>query len=333
VGFVIGTAVAKDGKQRPRSHKVFNVGRFTSSKHPTFHITPHHRPPVNESHPFVFISRPYVTGDNTCLFIMATTPQIVADSSDAESGPETAQPRPQARVEISNLAEYDRSDEATRRKFFSQLWELGGALAKLPAADRRLPQCDRLDSVDVDVDKLPNTTDNDASVDPYAIRDGFREKWTREAPPPRCNSMGFLDDTADWVTWDSYSLYTTPDTPGFVARSRRFEDGCVETWKLISSQLLLYRLIAVFGMPPSNDDVHIEGMYKSIWSYTLYWKPGWDQEHGRKVWFDISDCKGTFMLNFCGPEEASRSALDLFAWLVSDNVPHPCDGVLAGNIA
>ena len=270
--------------------------------------------------------------DKTHLSIMAMNRQVAADSSSAESARKTFQHFLQAPdVNISLVPEYDRSDAETQRYLFLELWREFRSLVHLPAADRRLPHFGRLRRLD-QLSDLSDLSDPDGFVDPYDVQDRFLQEWTNEAPDSRNESTHDSDGSPDGVSWGSYDLYTTPGTPGFMAVRDGLPDGGkpVYAHHLISSQLLLYRLLAVFGMPPSIED-EVDG-YKSIWSYMLHWMPG-QNNNGRKSYFLFSDNKGYFTFHFYGSGEASRSALDLLEWLVSDNVPHPYDGVLAGNQA
>ncbi|KAM5347060.1 hypothetical protein ACJ41O_010065 [Fusarium nematophilum] len=260
---------------------------------------------------------------------MAMNPQVAGDPSSAESARKTIQHfLGEREMDISILAEYDKSDAGMRRLLFLELWRETRQLARLPAADRRLPDCSRLRRFD----ELSELSDLDSYVDPYDVRDRFMREWTNEAPDSSNESTDDWDDSPPGDSWGCFDIYTTPGTPGFMAVRGGLPDGGKHLYvhRLISSQLLLYRLITVFGMPPSNED-EIDG-YKSVWSYMLHWMPGQDN-NGGKSYMLFSDYKGSFTFHFCGSEEASRSALDLLEWLVSDTVPHPYDGVLAGNQA
>lgn len=258
---------------------------------------------------------------------MATNSQVAADSSSAESARNMFQKVLKNPYGSSLVPEYNKSDAETRRHLFLQMWQELGPVLHLPAADRRLPHCGRLRNFD----ECSNVSDTDSLVDPYDTQDRFRQEWTTDTPDSSDQFRHYSHDASDMVSWGSFDIYTIPGTPGFVAAHHGRPDGgkVVYTHNLISSQLLLYRLIATFGTAPSNEEV--EG-YKSIWSYTLHWTSG-QEDNSKKGRFVLSDYKGAFTFHFWGPKEASRSALDLLEWLVSDNVPHPYDGVLAGNQA
>ncbi|KAM7183091.1 hypothetical protein V8F33_013807, partial [Rhypophila sp. PSN 637] len=173
------------------------------------------------------------------------------------------------------------------------------------------------------------------------VRDGFLEKWTRnDSEGPSLDLLQSpTDDERD--SWGVFDLFTVPGTPGFVAK-RAFQtpdmvwnEGTrsVKVWNLISSQLMLYRLIAVFGMPQEKEEENIDG-YKAIWSYTLHWRGGQGPDaDGRKSELHIKDYKGSVSFHFFGQQEASEAALELLAWLMGDEVPHTYDGVVAGNQA
>ena len=90
----------------------------------------------------------------------------------------------------------------------------------------------------------------------------------------------------------------------------------------VSSQLLLYRLTATFGMPPpvKFDDC------KSCWHIDLRHKDGCS-----KVVF--RDGKGAASVSFWGTTEASSDAVKLVNFLVGMNCLHPYYGTLAGTAA
>ena len=50
------------------------------------------------------------------------------------------------------------------------------------------------------------------------------------------------------------------------------------------------------------------------------------------MFIDLADerTQGWAESGFQGSDEASEAALELVSWLVSDNIPHSYDGVLAG---
>lgn len=301
------------------SYRAFNAGRVHILKQFSSRITPHHHPPVNKNAP-LHLHQSFILHRQTTNFsIMTMNRQVAADYSSAEFAPE--------------MSKYDKGDVETRRKLFLQLiWKERRHFLKVPAADRRLPQCDRLQCPDDDSD----ISDIDGSVNPYGAAGRFQQQWTNEAPDSHDKSLHH--GAPNVVAWHSYDLYTTPNTPGFMASSGqpRHPDGteCVDTSFLISSQLLLYRLIAVFGMPRSSEVEDLAERYKSIWSYSLRWKPSQDQNNDQpNSSLELFDYKGWWGVHFSGSEEASRSALDLLEWLASDYVPHPYDYVLAGKMA
>ena len=92
---------------------------------------------------------------------------------------------------------------------------------------------------------------------------------------------------------------------------------------LISSSLLLYRLIAIFGVPPQ----HKTDAHKSIWVIPLYWKDD------TKCKVEFRDHKGYCTVGFEGCQESADSATRLVDWLLSNTVPHPYNYTLAGKSA
>ena len=92
---------------------------------------------------------------------------------------------------------------------------------------------------------------------------------------------------------------------------------------LISSQLFLLRILATF------EDLQLQQTdnYKSVWEIHLFWQ---GDECGE---LELYDYKGAPGCKFRGDDGPSHSALKLLEWLVSENVPHPYDGILAGTAA
>lgn len=157
-------------------------------------------------------------------------------------------------METNNQVSVDSSsaDTVTRRRLFYQLWEEFGHLVVPSAADRRLHECGRLRRLE----ELSDISDSEAFVDPYDVQERFREKWTNDDAESHQESTPHSDPSPDWVSWNSYHLYTTAGTPSFVAFRGGAPDGGNElaAGDLVSSQLLLYRLIAVFGMPRPDEE-------------------------------------------------------------------------------
>lgn len=248
---------------------------------------------------------------------------------------------------------FDACNAETQRKLSRELLGEYMRLLQLPAADRMLTTRGRIhlchssdgdESSDSGEDNEAELAEIDIFADPYEVKHYFLDRWINGDPDmnelAHCINTTDFEDTSRDVQWDAYKLYTTPGTRGY---SHNGDGGSIPNgsescspWSLISSQLLLYRLIAVFGPPPLSDKEQIDG-YKSAWAYTLYWIPDLvDNQKGGKVFTSslcFADYKGAFTFHFTGSEEASKTALLLLEWLVSDNVPHTYDGVLVGNRA
>jgi hypothetical protein len=136
----------------------------------------------------------------------------------------------------------------------------------------------------------------------------------------------------------------------------------------ISSQLLLYRLCAVFGMPPAQ----VADEYKVCWEGVLCRRgagnaskesndstTGEDEENDAKVGFGsrveaarrqpraqnftddeddsaylfLGDWEGGATISFSGDMQFSDEAVQLVNFLVSPVCPHTYDGVIAGRVA
>ncbi|KAK2592594.1 hypothetical protein QQS21_009701 [Conoideocrella luteorostrata] len=134
-------------------------------------------------------------------------------------------------------------------------------------------------------DELPDAFHVDIRADAYRVKGIFLSLWINGNFDIYERLQEFIDrrnleskksspgiDT-EYVFWDDGSLYTAKNTPGlqlstlFLGRTPHDAEGFRAT-KRISSQLLFYRLVAVFGMPPSSETKETDD-YKSVWQYTL----------------------------------------------------------------
>ncbi|KAK7427590.1 hypothetical protein QQZ08_005865 [Neonectria magnoliae] len=257
----------------------------------------------------------------------------------------------------SNLLDkYDAFDAETQRNLFHQLWEEYAPFLRLAAADRRLPACNRVDVETLHYDQISVLEFNDSYVDPYEFQNRLAQQWVKAARELNDDGTDHGDDGTDHGddgtdhgvddamsdsnepetshVWNSYQIYTTPGSPSVKVVSQgtfTAPNGSCLFYDMISSQLLLYRLIAMFGTPPKLPEEEANAdRYKSIWEYPLHWAA--DQGRNKStLWFQ--DYKGAASVHFSGSEEASEAAFKLLEWLVSDNVLHTYDGVLAGNQA
>ena len=174
---------------------------------------------------------------------------------------------------------------------------------------------------------------NDAiDENPYRKIEYFQKKWSYKSSDDEGdteNREGLLRDTA-WKRWQASSVYYDPDDSimkvmdmvrGFnFDEHYKFIDNSFYT--RISSQLLLYRLSVMFGMPERRES---DG-YKVCWEITLH-------HSSRKGTLDVYDYKGAASAAFTGSSEASDDALDLLGFITQDDVPHTYDGTLAGTVA
>lgn len=126
---------------------------------------------------------------------------------------------------------------------------------------------------------------------------------------------------------DSMHIQVDPETGKVRAKLERdwhdwkMLDGFDWMWsRQISSQLLYYRLIALFGMLPQSDNID---RYKVIWAVDLVHK---DQVSH----VEICDYKGFHPFSFDGTEEAKEDPIKLLEFLISDRYLHTYDGVVAG---
>ena len=162
----------------------------------------------------------------------------------------------------------------------------------------------------------------------YALRDAFRNQWSYypdEYTQLPENGPQTRDDCPT-VNWHTYSigsdskdsclaLGTTSTNPGLNSFSHSLFDK-------ISSQLLLYRVMTTFDMPPP---IETDG-YKSAWHVDLFHQDGIST-------LALSDNKGAPSTRFSGTSGASVDALGLLNFLTGMNCPHTYDGIVAGTMA
>jgi hypothetical protein len=163
----------------------------------------------------------------------------------------------------------------------------------------------------------------DLQLDPYALQTHFRTRWLvlvdeRDLVVPwgdlRCT--GWSD--SDWSVAES-GEETGLSVAAFPIRPLASNRTTLKS--LISSSLLLYRIIASFGVPPSTDN----GL--TLWSYTLL------SCEDSTCQLRVRDHKGWPEAHFRGGEKASTEALQLLEWLIGENCPHPYDYTPCGGSA
>ena len=134
--------------------------------------------------------------------------------------------------------------------------------------------------------------------------------------------------------WDAMYLYWNLPAGELRLNGRQFEHEEAPGYvygedkgftERISSQLLLYRIVVMFGMIPPQQEGY-EGRYKSCWECMLRHKDGTSR-------FTAFDYKGGATLKFKGSAEGSADAMELLNFLCGDAIPHSYDGILAGTMA
>jgi len=102
----------------------------------------------------------------------------------------------------------------------------------------------------------------------------------------------------------------------------------VDTWhpeesiglrEVISSQLLLYRLASIFGLPPTGERYG----YRGIWNVCL-------DHSDRQSSLRFKDFMGSVSCYFLGTRKAFRDVLKLLEFLTSSRWLHTYDGLAAG---
>jgi hypothetical protein len=176
-------------------------------------------------------------------------------------------------------------------------------------------------SIDLNIYRSSNTGRTREEDD---ISDTFWQKWSYIEEGDGSRQVTHRPA----VRWDSYSLFSDPDSDLLRICSCSEICGCAfGSWKRafyrrISSQLLLYRLTILFGMPPP---VETDG-YKACWEAELRYSDGVSI-------LTFRDYKGAASTSFMGSAEASTEALRLVNYLISIECCHTYDGIRAGRVA
>jgi hypothetical protein len=174
----------------------------------------------------------------------------------------------------------------------------------------------------VDLQLYLSTSANESDVlEPDADREFHQNHWKYESfffPHPeeefdqnleyRWNNGG--------AQWDTSELRRESGDIKFKScLNHWFSGGCkrlkVSLSERISSQLLLYRITATFGMPPVLQTYG----HAYRWVVSLHHKDC-------VSWFNIGECKGRPWVYFDGSDLASDDALRLLDYLVGPNFEH-----------
>ncbi|KAL2281242.1 hypothetical protein FJTKL_11687 [Diaporthe vaccinii] len=169
----------------------------------------------------------------------------------------------------------------------------------------------------------PVTVDMDGCVDlqhdPYCLLKHFTTQWA----VPMDQHRPVRGGTQFWSDWD-WCFEAEGKHPGLRVDLSKFpRRGDTLFSDLISSQLLLYRIVTTFGAPPNTE----EDGYKCAWSFTLL------NKEDPTCALEIHDHKGWPQATFSGGERASTEALQLLDWLIGENCPHMYNYTLCGRPA
>ena len=161
-------------------------------------------------------------------------------------------------------------------------------------------------------DRIHQSEDAKNDDDPYERAEQFRAAWTYD--------LGPVEGEVHWHTYDVYSEDAESELKvgPLLEQPRR----TVPFYTRISSQLLLYRLCALFGTPSFRES---DG-YKSCWDTALV-------SSDKKCQLELYDYKGAAHVQFHGTEEGSKSAVSLLDFLLVVEMPHTYDGTIAGTAA
>lgn len=178
--------------------------------------------------------------------------------------------------------------------------ELLDQMAEEQALRRNFPEADRHAFSSRDI--------NDNAQEAYQRQAEFKTIWSYTPTP----SQG---STVQWD--DSMQLGSVNDKFELRQCWNSGERMCFR--QHISKQLLLDRLITIFGWPRVNED---EMDSKCIWSTTLF--------HSDGSQLRFFDSGASPAVTFLGTAVGSMAALDLLDFIVSRQVTHPYLGIVAG---
>jgi hypothetical protein len=128
---------------------------------------------------------------------------------------------------------------------------------------------------------------------------------------------------SDLVTWNSYQLYADSPASRMKICSHSQGDNCLTChpdkgtcfWQRISSQLLFYRLMVMFCMPPAREPL----------SDRIGWEMQLQYRDGISI-LRLEDYKGTAHATFQGTPEGSARALKLLNYVTLATHTHPASG-------
>jgi hypothetical protein len=248
---------------------------------------------------------------------VSRTLKSLADSPNPTAECRSLGSRKQEKVYRSLWAEYKRLEKLSRL-----------VAHRIPRADRALMSGEHVRDFDdydpdnpyepEDAGRWPPVMLDDGRIniycaDGYDLKAHFQQEWRYSAEP----------ESSTHAHPDGCNFHPRRDTVTGEIGDSQLSRECL--FECISSQLLLYRLTAVFGMPPTTG----EDGYRSVWSAVLELQ---DQDEFKSV-LELRDLKGGADAFYRGSHKGAKSAQQLIEWLLSDNVPHTYDHTLAGTVA
>ena len=193
---------------------------------------------------------------------------------------------------------------------------------------------ERCPRTDLEIHLHSGRANYDHQDDIYEKQQQIARKWNYEGDDDVATSPA-AGRTSDNVYWDSWSIYWNSESGLYVydpeAQKREWMDFSRQDLRLrmanrftnrMSSQLLLYRIACIFGMPPQKE---CDG-YKSCWGVCLRHCSGASN-------LVLDEHKGAISVHFQGSSEDSQDALGLINLLVGTECLHTYDGIIAGTIA
>ena len=178
---------------------------------------------------------------------------------------------------------------------------------RMPDTDlRTYTTQDRILSVDEPKDRLL-----------HERKERFEQDWSYVGHEEYCRIYRHAS-----LSWDSYCACSLTTDSDLYLKTER--SGEVHLKSRISSQLLLYRLICLFGMPPSQTTEDYN-------SWVLYLR-----FRNKESYLVLIDDEGNVAADFVGEKEgakeAEKSARGLLNFLVEVQFPLSMEGGIAGTV-
>lgn len=192
---------------------------------------------------------------------------------------------------------------------------------------------ERCPRTDLQIHLNPGRANYDDREGIYEKQQQIARKWDYEDDD--IASRLAAGGTSDNLYWDATAIHWNSESSLYVydleAQEQQWRGSGRQDLRLrmanrftnrMSSQLLLYRIACIFGMPPQKE---CDG-YKACWRVHL-------RHCGGASTLVLGERKGAINVHFEGSSEGNQDALELINLLVGTECLHTYDGIIAGTIA